>query len=463
MNNFEVLDKNNDFERVAEGIVEVASRISKDKINLGDGSSSAQHARDDLKSANIKLKPNSKLVTAKLSAGNVGATENTGVGVTTLEIMNELIQDYSPEHDVLENSPLNSMLPLKQINAVRAQQDIYNSNYGWARPTDGVFGAINPVPLLGADGKVFTGYGYSAMSTIEGDELFKYRELGSSNLTDLGLMQKIALQKILLAEQVKTSVELVRSESLTKGSFVYGDVTIGTGIPTENIGVASQSLGSYSRSNNKITVNAGATNNILKELGAYLVGIQNMGVKIVGVLCPNTVYSAIFQSPAVDAKTLYMTATSPHDIQGMRSDLFENTNIPILKNIPLIADDRAIKISEGITTPLNTRPIMYGEKVDASSFRMLILTESSTGGGGTARLGSMGFFPNVYDRPGTNPSGGQKESMGYKGSISLVTQDLSQFNILNQRLQMVATSCFGPMIYLPNGLFVFDPDISLVV
>jgi hypothetical protein len=462
MRTIEILDKNNDFNRMAEGIAEVASRIAKDKINLGDGSLSAKHAMDDLKHANIKLKANSKLVTSNLSAGNSGADQDTGVGVTTLEIMNELIQDYSPEHDVLEKSPLNSMLPLKQINAVRAQQDIYESNYGWARPSDGVFGAINPVPLLEASGKLFTGYGYNAMSSIEGYELIKYRELGSSNLTDLGTMQKIALQKILLAEQVKTSVELVRSESLTKGSFVYGDVTIGTGIPNTNVFTASQSLGTYSRASNVITVNASATNNILKELGAALVGIQNMGVKITGVLCTNTVYSAIFQSPTVDAKTLYMTATSPHDIQGMRADLFENTNIPVLKGIPLIADDRAIKIASGITTTLNTRPIMYGETVDATSFRMLILTESSTGGGGTSRLGSMGFFPNVYDRPGMNPAGGQKETMGYQGSISLVTQDLSQFNWTNQRIQMIASSCFAPMFYLPNGLFVFDPAINVV-
>jgi hypothetical protein len=307
-----------------------------------------------------------------------------------------------------------------------------------------------------------TGYSYNAMSRVEGYELIKYRELGSSNLTDVGTMQKIALQKILLVEQVKTAIELVRTESLTKGSFTYGDVTIGSGLPNTNVFVASQSLGSYSTSKNVITVNGSASNNILKELGNALVGIQNMGIKIKGVLCPNTVYSAIFQSPKVDEKTVYMTATSPHDIQGMRADLFENSNIPILKGIPLIADDRSIKISSGVTTTLNTRPIMYGETVDTTSFRMLILTEPSNGGGGVSRLGNTGFFPNVYNRPGITPAGGQIQNMGYNGNISFITQDLSVSNVQNQAIQMIASTCFAPMVYLPNGLFVFDPLINLV-
>jgi hypothetical protein len=221
-------------------------------------------------------------------------------------------------------------------------------------------------------------------------------------------------------------------------------------------------LGTYSRGSNSITVNNSATNNILKELGNALVGIQNMGIKIKGVLCPNTVYSAIFQSPQVDAKTLYMTATSPHDVQGMRADLFENSNIPILKGIPLIADDRSIKISSGVTTRLNTRPIMYGETVDTTSFRMLILTEPSNGGGGVSRLGNTGFFPNVYNRSGITPVGGQIQNMGYNNSISFVTQDLSVSNWQNQAIQMIASACFAPMIYLPNGLCVFDPNINVV-
>ena len=458
-NKFELVSNSLDeMATMSEAIADIACRLSTDKINLSDGSYSANRALDDINNAKIKLKPSSRLL--NLSAGNQGADGGLGVGPTTLDIFNELIQDVSPENDVLENSPFNTMLPVKTVNAVRGQQDIYESNYGWARPSNGVLGAMNPVPLLESTGQTWTGYGYNAISYIEGLDLIRFRELGSNNLTDLGTMQKMALQRLLLVEQVKTSAELVRTESLMKGSFTYNNVVDGTGLLDSQVYVASQSLGSYSATTNRITVNSGMTNNVLKELGMMLVGIQNMGIKISHVVIPNTVYLALFQSPPIDARTVYMSATSPHDVQGMRSDLFETTNIPTLAGVKLVSDDRAIKISSGTTTVLNTRPILYGETVDTASFRAIVIVEPSSTSGGVARTGNLGFFPNVYNRGGS-PMGGQIESVGYNGNISLIEQDLSPMNWQNQRIQMMATTCIAPMIYLPNTIFVFDFNITI--
>ena len=460
MNNYILTqDKIDQITNIAEAITETTCRISKDKINLSDGSHSANNAWKDLKSANINLKPTSKLL--NLSAGNAGADSSGGVGATTLEIFNELVQDVSPENGVLERSPFNEMLPFKTVTAVTAQQDKYEAMYGWARPANGVLGALNPVPLLESSGQTYTGYLYNAKSWIEGFELIKWREMGSSNISNSGLMQKMAIQQLLLVEQVKTIVELIRIESLVKGSFAYNDIAVGTGIPATNVYTASQSLGTYTTATNKLSVNALMTNNLLKEIGMMLVAIQNMGIEIEAFVVPNTIYLALFQSPPIDARTVYMSAVSGNNVGEMRNKLFQNTNIPTLAGVNIISDNRAIKTTPGETSTLNTRPIMYGETIDSASFRGIVLTKPTSGGVGVAKTGNLGFFPNVYNRGGS-PIGGSISSSGFDGNISLITQDLSMANSENQRVQMIATTCVSPMIMLQNTIFVFDFNVNIV-
>lgn len=443
-----------DAEAKAEAVAEIACRIATDQINLSDGSHSANVAMDDMRRANIKLRSSSSIL--NLSNGNAGADGVAGVGPNTLQIFNELIQDVSPGVDLIEGSPYNSMLPFRTVDAMVGQQDIIDSNYGWAEASNGVDGAMNPVPLLGTNSKTYTGYLYNAYSYIAGNDLIKWRELGSSNLTDRGLMQRLALQQILLTQQVKASVELVRTEAIMKGSFTFKDSVISSGFDSSQVTVASQSLGSYSVANNVITINPAITSNLIKEIGIFLVGIQNMGIKIKEFIIPNTIFNALFNTPAVEAKTVYMSAVSSNDVGGIRDNLFRITTIPSLQSVAITSDDRSIKTVAGKTTTKNTRPVMYGETITTSSFRGIVVTEQS----GMSRVGSMGFFPNVYTR-GANVVGGNVESMAYNGNIALITQDMAPGNFQNQRIQMMATTCISPMFYLPNTVFLFDFGVTL--
>lgn len=436
-------------ERQAEVLTDAVLRWVKD--GASESLTAKQKVLKEFQDGGIRLRGNSPLL--QLSNGNAGQGDGR-VGVNTFQVWNELIQDFAPKFDESE-SPLNIMLPFRTVETVTAQQDIISSNYGWAKPSNGVGGAMNAVPLLDVSGREFEGYMYDAISFIGGQALVALRELGSSDTKLRGYLQRISFQQILLMQQVMTAIELMRTEVLFKGSFAYKDSTVSTPIPSANVYTASQSLGTYSRGTNTLTQNPSLTVNLLIEIGLVATQLLNEGLDLAGIVIPNTIYQAIMNSPAITSQTIYTSMNSNNSVQGIRDNLFRLTNIPALQNLDIIVDNRAIKTDANKTNKTNTRPLLYGSDVTTSSFRALFLTRPKD----MSRTGYLGFFPNVYNR-GT-PQGGTAQRAGYGGAISLITQDMSQFNWQNQEIQMLATTCVGPMVSLENSINVFDFNVTV--
>ena len=442
-------------QELAAKIVEHTSRIIVDKIQLSDGSPKALRALENLAKDGFNIPVNSPLM--QLSApGNAGGGDSF-VGQSTFELMNRLLQDISPANDI-SDSPFNMILPFVTNTAVEVQQDKYSSNYGWAGDSNGIDGIQNEVPLLSASGDVFTGYMYGDISRISGNVLVTLRELGVSDTKAQGLMQRIMMQQILLVQRVLNTVELNRIEAINKGSFTFKGVPVSTQIPASNIFYSSASLGTYTKSTNRFSPNAALTANLLKELSFALTYIINTGNKIKHVLMDNITFGALFNSQAVSDQTRFMAANSNNTVKKIRENIFHITTIPALQGVDIMVDDGAIKLTPDTTSTLNTRPIMWGKEVTSSSFRFIIVCEPTQ----LFRIGEMGFFPNVVARSGYAPQGGTVNSAGPSGAVTMITQDLAQFNALNQEIQMYASTVAAPMIYFPSGIFLFDPRVTVV-
>lgn len=442
-------------QNLASKIVEHTSRIVVDKIQLGDGSPKALRTLENLAADGFNIPVDSPLMQLS-SPGNAGGGDSF-VGQYTFQIMNRLLQDISPDNDI-SDSPFNMILPFVTNNAVEVQQDKYSSNYGWAGDSNGIEGIQNEVPLLAANGEVYSGFMYDAISRIKGKDLVTLRELGVADTKSQGLMQRIMMQQILLIQQVLNTVELNRIESINKGSFTFKGVPVSSQIPASNIYYSSASLGTYTRSTNVFTPNAALTANLLKELSFALTYIKNTGNKIKHVMMDNITYGALFNSQAISDQTRFMTANSNNSVKKIRENLFRITTIPALQDVDILVDDGAIKLTPDTTSTSNTRPIMWGKEVTSSSFRFIIVCEPTK----LFRVGEMGFFPNVVSRNGYNPANATVTNTGPSGSVVMVTQDLSQFNVINQEIQMYASTVAAPMIYFPSGIFLFDPRVTVV-
>lgn len=442
-------------EQLAAKIIEHTSRIIVDKIQLSDGSDRSLRALEKLSNDGFNIPLNSPLM--QLSApGNSGGGDSF-VGQYTFEIMNRLLQDISPDNDV-SDSPFNMILPFVTNSAVEVQQDKFSSNYGWAGDSNGIDGIQNSVPLLSASGDVFTGYMFSASSEISGNPLVTLRKLGVSDTKAQGVMQRIMMQQILLVQQVLNTIELNRIEAINKGSFTFKDVPVSTQIPAGNIFYSSASLGTYSLSANRLTPNAALTANLLTELSFALTYIKNTGNSIKHIMIDTITYTALFNSQAISDQTRFMTANSNNSVKKIRENLFRIKTIPALQDVDIMVDNGAIKIDSSTTSTVNTRPIMWGKTVTSSSFRFIIVCEPTK----LFRIGEMGFFPNVVTRDGSSPLGGTSTTTGPSGAVSLVTQDLSQFDVTNQKIKMYASTVAAPMIYFPSGIFLFDPRVNVV-
>lgn len=401
--------------------------------------------------------------TFSLAAGDavIANPTNSVIGTDTFEISNQLIQDISPENSI-ENSPYNLMMPFKTVDAINYQQDIMSSFYGYADGGGTVNGAINIVPLLETISNQWKGFEISEQSFLEGTDLIALREVGTSDTARRGALQKLNYGMLNLLQRAGTGLELNRIESMFKGSWTWfngainDNVVISSGIPSGNVTTLSESLGSYVTSTNTFTPNGSMTINPLVELGQMLTTIKNMGLSIEKIVMDNISYGAIFNSPAVTSQTQYVTMDSNNNVMGVRSNLFKITTIPELQDVPIEVDNRALKFNSDTTTRANTRPLLWGKTVTASSFRALVVVRPS----GLSRTAEFGFFPNVYART-TQIGGGKRSIGGYGGGIVMVEQDLSVMDITNQKVQLLAASNSAPMIYLPNTVFVMDWDVSV--
>ena len=277
------------------------------------------------------------------------------------------------------------MLPFREVGAFQVQQDIINSAYGNAQPENGVNGANTIVPLLGANGKSYEGLPYTEVSYIEGEALNNLRKLGTDATAERGWMQRWNLQRLMMLQRQAVNIELQRCAALGQGVITYKNFNYSMQIPSGNVTTLSQSLGSYVNATNVFTANPSMTVNPLRELGVMLTSLMNMGLSIEKIEMDNICYGAIFNSSAVQANTQYMSAVTTNDIMKGRDNLFRITTIPELQGVPIEVYNGAWKISDGVTSPSNTRPLMWGpgtpngsnpNYITSSSFRAVIVTSS---------------------------------------------------------------------------------------
>lgn len=447
----------------AANLTEAAIALSKNGGFTYDG---LEKSYKELAAAGVDLSKSGKIEKLMEKSKNVSLsapvdTTDSVIGTNTFMISNQLIQDISPENSV-ENSPYNIMMPFKTIDAQEYQQDIMSSFWGYADGGSTVNGAINVVALLETISNSWKGFYIAEQSFLEGDDLVALREVGTSNTASRGALQKLNYGALNLLQRAGTGLELNRIESLFKGSWTWYDsslqdnIVISSQIPLNNITTLTQSLGAYNTTTNVFTPNVSMTVNPLVQLGQMLTTIKNMGLSIEKIVMDNITYSAIFNSAAVTSQTQYVTMNSDNNVMGVRSNLFKITTIPELQDVPIEVDNRALKFNADETTRSNTRPLLWGKTVSGSSFRALIVVRPT----GLSRVGDFGFFPNVYART-TQIGGGSRSIGGYGGGITMVEQDLSQFDITNQKIQLLAASKSAPMIYLPNTVFTFDFNVSI--
>lgn len=441
---------------LAEKATEGAMRLYKDVISLSDGEQRLKaftRTVDVLSKDGFEISSDSPLM--QLAAPGNASGGNSFVGQNTFEIANQLVQDVSPDNDI-QSSPFNDMLPFRTSNTVEVQQDVYSSNYGWAGDSQGVGSVGNVVPLLEVGGDTFTGYMLDNESYVSGNALIALREAGTSDTARRGLTQRLTMQQILLTMRLLNSAELMRIESINKGSFTFNGVPVSTQVPIENIQSATQSLGTYYKATNLLVPNAAATINFLKELGLFLTRIVNTGNKITKIIVENITYGAIFTTAAVEAQTRFMAANSNNTVGGIRNNAFHINTIPALQGIPIVIDNGTIKLTSEKTSLKNTRPIMWGKEVTSSSFRLIVCCAPT----GLSKIGDMQFFPNVVARSASTAQGVMNSAMGPDG-ICMITQDLATFNVKNQQIMMYGSTCCAPTIYNPNMIFMFDPLVQI--
>jgi hypothetical protein len=460
------------FSEKAALIGEAAIALQKNGGFTYDG---LNKSRNELKSAGIDLNLPNKMekfitigkqtVTAFDGKSSVSLSGpdpvDSSIGIRTFEISNQLIQDIGPTAS-FEDSPVNVMMPYKNIPSVQYQQDILASLYGYADGDSGPDGAANVVPLLETTSNSYKGFSIREMSFLQGYDLIALREIGTNETERRGSMQKINYGKLNLLQRAGTGLELNRLDMLIKGSWSYQEsslsdpLIISGGISANNVTTMSQSLGSYVKATNTFTPNASLTINPLEQLGVSLTNIKNMGMDIDKIVIDNITYGAIFNSPLIASQTQYVSAVSSNNVMETRKNLFQITTIPALQGIPIEVDNRAWKTDSKVTTPLNTRPLWWGKTVTSSSFRALIVVKPK----GLSRVGDFGFFPNLYART-TQIGGGSTVNGGYGGGITMVMQDLSVQDITNQKIQLLAASNSAPMLYLPNMVRLFDFNVSV--
>lgn len=444
---------------LAEKVTEGAMRLHKDVVSLSDGEkrlSALTHAIKRLSDDGINIKSSSPLMQLS-SPGNAGAGDSY-VGKDTFEISNQLLQDISPENDLVA-SPFNRILPFRNNTASSIQQDLYSSNYGWTPESNGVGGVQNTVPLLDVNGEKFTGYLYDEASYLSGIALTTLREMGTSDTARRGATQALMMQQILHKMRLENAMELTRIESINKGSFTYNGVVVSSQIPVDNIRPATESLGTYSLSSKTLAKNPALTANMLTELGIFLAYIRLTGANIAGVIIDPITFSAIFTSAPIEAQTRFMAANSSNNVSEIRNNLFHINTIPALQGVPIIVDDGSIKTDSARTDLRNTRPIMWGKTVTSSSFRLIVLTTPK----GLSKVGDFGTYPCPLAQTAPSAMGVISSDTSPSGSgATIVTQDLRAFNVLDQKIQIASQVCFAPQIYFPNQIWMFDPMVNVV-
>lgn len=426
---------------------------------------SIKSAESELKSCGIDLNQPGKMESmilkgksknVRTAAGqttSLSAPNDSQIGIDTFAISNELIQDFSPSTNITE-SPLEVMLPYKSCAAVEIQQDQMSSFWGYAEAGTTVDGAIPVVELLEVSSNYYKGYSISEYSELKGNDIIALREVGTSDTARRGAQQRLNFGMLNLIQRATTGLELNRLESAIKGSWTWKsdgqEIVVSSQIPSSNIYQMSESLGEYDPVTNRLAPNNALSINPLVQLGQWLTYIKNTGLSIEKVVMDNVIFSTVFNCPAIAAQTQYISMNSNNDVSGIRSNLFKITTIPSLQDIAIEVDDRGLKFSPDKTTTLNTRPLWWGKTVTPSSFRALVVVRQS----GLSRIGNFGFFPNIYARQGLAVG-------GTEGGIVAVQQDLSQFNILNQQIQLLVASNSAPMYYLSHGVYAFDFGVTI--
>ena len=440
-------------EDYSHAIAEAAVTIAKGGRTLN----SIGNARKVLDQVGLELSDSTQRQMISLSSGDNGMNQGV-LGQNTFEIANDLIKDFAPEIN-LASSPFADVLPAENITATRYQQDIMSSGSGWAHEAGAVNGFNNVVPMLESDGYIWRGYEFTENGEIKGDDLISLRNPGSSEIAVADATQRITYSQLNMLNRQNANIELKRIESLLKGSFIYRDTIVSSGLITGNFGQLSQPLGTYTKSTNTFTPNAGMSVDPIEELMSFVTSLQYLGLTIEEIICDGTSYQAIFQSPAVKSQTKYMSMYSQNNPADTQANLFKINTIPALMGIPLTVYSAGVKFAQGRTTRTNTRSIMWGQEVESSSFRAYIKLKNT----GLSRVGKLGFFPNVFKDHAVGLNGNATASMLQNGSgVVLMQQDLAQYNFLNQKIQWVTSTTFNPMVMLENMVYAFDWNVNVV-
>ena len=403
---------------------------------------------------------------------SLASPSDSAIGSFTFAINDQLIQDYSPD-DPMTNSPFNDILPIRSFDEVLVQQDFIGSLYGWADGDAGAMAGKSVVPLLRTYSNQYRGFQISEYSEISGNDLYALRKVGTSKTSEVGRMQKLNYSTLNLYHRMLTGIELNRIEAVTKGSWTWsgesladGSATpptvVGVGIPTSNI-INLTSQATYNPNTRVLKPNTYAqvgtlSTNPLDEIALGLTPIINAGLTVESLTMDNITYSAIFLSNTVTARTQYFSAVAGNNIMTLRDNVFKYSNIPQLQGVSIEVDSRSIKTDGNLTSIKNTQPIRWGKTIDSNSFNIIVKVKNKN----LSRIGDFGFFPNLYARNSSVYGGSvSNKSMGAGGNITMITQDLSQMNALNQKIQMFCSSNSAPMPYLTNMLYLMTGLVTI--
>jgi hypothetical protein len=437
----------------AGAVTEAAIAIAEGK---GYNLKSLGKARNILANSGLSISETQHNDLLQLSSGDNGMNQGA-LGQNTFQVANDLIKDFAPETN-LAASPFADIIPSENITATRYQQDVMSSGSGWAHEAGAVNGFNNTVPMLDSEGQVWRGYEFTENGEIKGDDLIALRNPGSSAISVADATQRVMYSQLNMLNRQNSNIELTRIEALTRGSFMYKDLIVSSGLLTSNIGQLSQPLGSYNKATNVFTPNAAITADPIDELMAFATKLVYLGLSIEEFIIDPTDYQAIMQTPAVRARTVYSSSRSDNKPQDIQKNLFRISTIPGLMGIPITVYQAGVKFAPGRTSVANTRSIMWGKDVSASSFRVYIKLKNT----GMSRVGKLGFFPNVFKDHAVGLNGSATASMLQNGSgVILMQQDLAQYNFLNQKIQWVTSTTFNPMIMLENMVYAFDLNVTV--
>lgn len=442
----------------AENVMEATVAIIE---NGGYTRTGLDIARKHLQKSGIELPEATcaKLVEKQisLSSGDNGMDQGY-IGQNTFEISGTLIQGQAPEMQ-LAKSPYNSILTAKNLTGVVYQQDIMESNYGYAQEAGSVGGINNVIPLLDVNGFTWQGQEYTETGEMFGNALIALRNPGSTAIEKANVIRRINMSQLNMLNRATMNIELTRIESMNKGSYVYKDVIYSSGVPSQNQGILSQSLGTYTVATNTFVPNVGITANAFNELASYVNLLLNTGYNPTEIIIDNVMYNAIIQSVPITDITRFITANSDNIPVDTQEQAFYVVGVPQLQHVKIKVYQQGLKTSRGDTTISNTRPIMWGKTIDENSFNALIKCENT----GMSRVGELGFFPNQYKDTNIGLNTASTSSKLQNGSgIILAQQNLAQFDFNNQKIQWIVSTTIAPMIYLPEMIFPFNFDVTIV-